>query len=377
MPENQPGDEHTNWWSQRYIIDNPDNLHQATIFDNPPRCEVCGSTTDLIPTVWYQYVCEACFALDTDSCRCIYCGCIYTPEYRGSHSGCCDICAPMGEENDTVLHDWSYKPIPIFHFINDTKYKENTKLYFGIELELELNKADVKQLHGIVKPFNNKETHFYFKYDGSLQNGIEIVSHPMSYAYLRNYSSLWNRAIAAANKLGCISKLTNRCGMHIHMSLEAWSRLQIYKLLKLFRENEDFILHITKRTLNQLNKWAYIDGPRESVKKSKAKAQLGLDRHSAINLTDTTLEIRIFNGTLNQDEFWRNIEIVKCLYDFTLNYSIKSMNANVLYNYVSKNSNQYPLFYKSLGGKKINVHRNSQAAPRSIVQKRIERSIPL
>ena len=234
--------------------------------------------------------------------------------------------------------------IPVFSFDYKPEFQfhkcpgEHTKLFYGIELEVELEGNDVYVLG------QDLPKEFYFKHDGSLSNGVEIVSHPMTMQFLRTKAyPWWNNIFSKWRNCGCRSEHTTTCGMHVHMSLDAFSRMQVFKVIEFMRRNKEFILHFTQRMEGNLDRWAYLDTVAMAKKKAITKTQYGHDRHSAINLaTGTTVEIRIFRGTLNPDEFWRNLEFCECLYEFTDNYSPAHMDAVHFMGFVLKHKKRWP-----------------------------------
>lgn len=257
---------------------------------------------------------------------------------------------PYTHYGEVDIWDYDYKPKFQMYDMG-----EKTNLYYGIELEVEWGNLSAAIRQRICEMLPEE---FYLKRDGSLHDGVEIVCHPMSRDYLRQ--SAWNTILKTWENAGCESHTTTTCGMHIHMSLDAFTRLQLFKLMELLRRNKDFVLSITGRTQAQLDRWAYLDQYEWSCEKAATKSQAGNDRHSAINLaTGVTMELRIFRGTLDPTEFWRNVEIAECLYVFTRDFSMNQMDAHVLYNYVQDHRQQYPRFAASLKGERYEPKRRT------------------
>ena len=69
-----------------------------------------------------------------------------------------------------VIHDYYYKPEPIF-------YGEG-KRYFGVELEIDGAGESNANAAKLVEIANNDRELVYIKHDGSLDDGMEIVTHP-------------------------------------------------------------------------------------------------------------------------------------------------------------------------------------------------------
>ena len=111
----------------------------------------------------------------------------------------------------------------------------------------------------------------------------------------------------------------NTCGRHIHISKKAFTTWQLYRFLKFFVENKEFIIGISQRKLDKLQKWANIEDDNNSELIYKAKKKDGNSaRYVAVNLqNNATIEIRIFRGTLNGQSFYKNIEFVYSLFMYT------------------------------------------------------------
>jgi hypothetical protein len=107
--------------------------------------------------------------------------------------------------------------------------------------------------------------------------------------------------------------------MHIHISKANFTTWHLYRFLKFFVENKEFIVSISQRKIEKLQKWANIEDENDSSLIYKAKKKDGNDkRYVAINLQNkATIEIRIFRGTLNSNSFMKNIEFAHSLFMYT------------------------------------------------------------
>ena len=56
----------------------------------------------------------------------------------------------------------------------------------------------------------------YIKHDGSIDEGFEIVTHPMSLDYHKN-NMPWERIFEKALAMDYRSHQTSTCGLHIHV----------------------------------------------------------------------------------------------------------------------------------------------------------------
>lgn len=216
--------------------------------------------------------------------------------------------------NISLIRSYSYKPITEFISM---PYDSKEVPFFGIELEVErMDKSDTS-LGDMAKKIENKA--WYFKNDGSLNNGFEIVTHPLTFSYIKHSAKDFESAL---NELSCNaynSYNANTCGMHIHISKKAFGTWQLYKFMKFFAENVPFIVAISQRKMEKLVQWANIEDNDDNTLMYKAKKKEGNSaRYVAINLQNySTIEVRIFRGTLNFNSFMKNIEFIHSLYMFT------------------------------------------------------------
>lgn len=71
---------------------------------------------------------------------------------------------------------------------------------FFMGVELEIDKGDnVRECASALKTLSEREDYFYLKSDGSLDNGIEIVTHPCSLEYHEN-SFPWKEVVKTGQK---------------------------------------------------------------------------------------------------------------------------------------------------------------------------------
>lgn len=215
---------------------------------------------------------------------------------------------------DSIIQSYSYKPVT--KFCQLTNDNENTP-FFGIELEVERRNSESIKHKDMAELIKNE--HWYFKTDGSLTDGFEIVTHPMTFNYIKNASNSFESALKLLVENNYNSYNANTCGMHIHISKKVFSTWHLYRFMKFFVENKDFIVSISQRKLDKLERWANIEDNSNDELIYKAKKKGGNNaRYVAINLQNVnTIEIRIFRGTLNFNSFLKNIEFAHSLFMYT------------------------------------------------------------
>ncbi|NBQ54886.1 MAG: hypothetical protein EBU49_15070, partial [Proteobacteria bacterium] len=158
------------------------------------------------------------------------------------------------EEGAELINRYSYKPTPQFFTL---PYDDKNTPFLGIELEIERRNSNSIR-HGELAELIKKE-HWYFKSDGSLTDGFEIVTHPLTFNYLIHAKESILNSLRIISDNGYNSYNANTCGMHVHISKKSFSTWQLYRFLKFFVENKEFIIGISQRKLDKLQKWANIE----------------------------------------------------------------------------------------------------------------------
>jgi hypothetical protein len=216
--------------------------------------------------------------------------------------------------DSACINSYSYRPSMKFHKLSNEN--ENAP-FFGIELEVERKNSNGLKHKYMAGKIDHE--HWYFKTDGSLTDGFEIVTHPMTFNYIKNCESTFSDSLKLLVENGYNSYDANTCGMHIHISKNNFTTWHLYRFLKFFVENKEFIVSISQRKMEKLKKWANIEDDNDTSLIYKAKKKDGNnERYVAINLKNSqTIEIRIFRGTLNLNSFMKNIEFAHSLFMYT------------------------------------------------------------
>lgn len=215
-----------------------------------------------------------------------------------------DICDGLN-----VLHEYSYKPAPIF-------YGEGEQ-FFGVELEIDDGGRDDDNAERILNFGNRSVEHIYIKTDSSLEDGLEIVSHPMTLEYHLNKMP-WPEVMREALRLNYYSHKTSTCGLHIHCNRNAFGETiqeqdaVISRILFFIEHHWAEMLKFSRRTEIQLNKWAARYGYKDRPKEILETAQKGgYGRYACVNIQNyDTIEFRIFRGTLKYNTFAATLQLV-------------------------------------------------------------------
>ena len=276
----------------------------------------------------------------------------------------CSDCYDDDEQNNSSrsIHDYSYKPQVIF-FGN----KKPGSLCFGMEIEVYNLKRKISnddKASGITDdmPSMDGESLVYCKEDSSIGNGFEIVTHPMTFEYYKKHKKAFDEMLGGLVSDGYTSFNSKTCGIHIHLSRDSFGSFHLFKFLKMFYENLDFISLISQRTVGSSSgccQWGkekeYYHDDKEKMKRAvrvKARRKFCSGRYTAINLeNDKTIEVRVFRGTLNNRSFHKNVEFLQAVYDFTKDNGGKEITVVDFKIYVDKHKKEFQNLYSFMKDK--------------------------
>ena len=269
-------------------------------------------------------LCESCY--DRHYSICEHCGTLIRNTeawYDDDDDG--PYCRDCHRHHDRTIHDYYYKPEPIFY--------GSGPRFFGVELEIDGAGESEGKAEEIEDAANGDGfEHIYIKHDGSLDDGLEIVTHPMSLDYHMNEMS-WAAVLKRAISLRYLSHSACTCGLHIHVSRKAFGDSSneqdaaIARVLFFVERHWNELLRFSRRTQRQLDQWAarygYKDHPKEMmehVKKGYA------NRYTCVNLTNNnTIEFRIFRGTLKYNTLIATLQLVNRICDAALHLTDENL----------------------------------------------------
>ena len=245
-----------------------------------------------------------------------------------------------------MIHNYSYKPEPEIGYKNDRESREH--LTFGVELECEPRndggnvRMDAYELSDRLDEIPGGRT--YCKSDGSLSNGVEIVSHPGTLAH-HMYVMHWRQIQRTCEKAGFRSHDAANSGLHVHVgraqlgSTDAERDDVTRKVQVLFALYAAELTRFSRRRRSCLEQWAPIDSlgvTPDDIRRVSSGAQLASwasarvpaylsnhnDRYTAVNVTNrATVEIRIFRGTLKRDTLIAAIQLVSNVFEYAMTHT--------------------------------------------------------
>lgn len=310
-------------------------LEKCFLVDDNEICENCANEETILCSrcgerIWQTSnegnvdtpLCTSCYESYYTTCE--QCGGIVHQDetyYLDDREEClCHGCySNMAQKQ--IIHDYSYKPMPIFYGIDNR--------YFGVELEIDVGGNLPDYAQKILDILNKENILAYAKQDSSLNDGFEIVTHPMTLAYHQN-NTPWNAMLSKAASMGYRSHQTTTCGLHIHINRDTFGYSEadqdtcIARILYFVEKHWEKLLIYSRRTQQQLERWAarygYKEHPREIL--DQAKYGYGGGRHSCVNLQNqNTIEFRMFRGTLKYNTLIATLQLVNRVCDVAISLS--------------------------------------------------------
>lgn len=264
-----------------------------------------------------------------------------------AHRGLCGQCY----QDRSAIKSYGYKPTPRFKDMGKSGKLRVDTLMTGFEWELEncsgeerISRQHDNEWHANALTDIMGEGFQYYKRDGSLSSGFEIVTHPFSWDFYTENRTRIGAMIDAAHANGLRALRT--CGIHIHMTKKAFTYGHLYKFVKFIYDtkNRSFMVELSQR--GQESSYAAFRASDTSAipKLAKRKNNVSGDRHSAVNCTgQNTIEVRFFGSTTNKMSFFKNIEFVYALYEYTRNCSFKDLQVVDFLHWLAQraNANKY------------------------------------
>ena len=160
-------------------------------------------------------------------------------------------CASCWDEHSEVIHEYSYTPDLVFH--------GKGLRHFGVELEIDDGGTVNSNAEKLLNIANANGENLYIKTDGSLDEGLELVTHPMTLEYHLNEMP-WAEVLRKAQSMGYLSHAAGTCGLHVHISRLAFGctyeqqEAAIARLLYFVEKFWAELLRFSRRTQSQMNR---------------------------------------------------------------------------------------------------------------------------
>ena len=262
---------------------------------------------------------DATFDSDVEVRRCRKCGAYYITQASADPAE--ELC-PSCSLRLFITPYHRYSPPLHFWHVDDNTDARN-KLYYGFELEIDEGGEKHSIAAEIVKRMNpDPETpsHPWFMYcshDGSLNNGMELISMPATLAYHHSQREVYAELFKWLKSNSYLSHNTSTCGLHFHFSRAFFDDAPnpdecVSKLLYLVERFWDELTVFSRRDYKSLSHYAKkIDMDPDDFFDQWNKNHDHDGHYYSVNITnDDTIEFRMFRGTLNVDTFFATLDLV-------------------------------------------------------------------
>lgn len=278
------------------------------------RTESCETTHD------GRTICESCY--NEDYYRCENCDEVFHC-YEGSWADdgdywYCDECGRQhaGVESYHAHGDNGSCSFKDFYRPRLAEKDKSNPLLFGVELESDKGIFDVDAFSRWTEDGNL----VHFEHDGSLsKSGVELITMPCSLLFHQTEMD-WPKICGKLISQGFKSHNTETCGLHVHVGREGLNPSTISKM--------DFFVNHAKEFFGQIARRRHVYGynaewdERKLISSEKGKC-VSEKRYQPVNTSNkSTVEIRIFRGTLKWNTLVGSIEMVHAMITFLDGFSV-------------------------------------------------------
>ena len=220
-------------------------------------------------------------------------------------------------DEEEVIKEYDYAPsIELFGDSDD--------LHLGVELEVDKGGED--HYNAAIANIILGWQHAYCMHDGSINDGFEIATMPMTLDYHMSMAQRYRDAFGILTAQGYKSHNTTTCGMHIHFDrdfLGSDSRTRTIKasyLAIIMERNWEKFVQFSRRNYDRVDQWSkkldlvkdiYADDTDYDATQKFADKYGNGDKYVALNTAHRySYELRIFRGTLKPETFLATIQFV-------------------------------------------------------------------
>lgn len=306
-------------------------------------CKECGK---LIVNINNTFITEDDEVICADCARDKYMRCSCGRYIPTSSQRCnCKVCDSLVYSR--FINNYSTKPKPIFKNAIGEDGKQNATRYYGMELEYSNLRATTAYIL-----FNDlyKNKWIYNKSDGSLHDGVEIVTNPMD---KKSVDELLDKMKDGLRSVSKIRGHKTNAGLHVHVNKKSVPLIDMYKLSYLFNRecgfyDKAFIYFVCGRvTKTNILKKDFSDGyyrighVGDSFKRHTefVKSGYSYERHIAVNFyRKNTIEFRLFKSSADVSIIKSYIDFIELSLDFCHNNPINKINIPNFREYILSNS---------------------------------------
>jgi hypothetical protein len=264
-------------------------------------------------------------------------------DHTAHHQGRAIYCPSCYDErlNGVSIRAHSYKPLPRFMATKEEQKNGPMALFAGVEMEVECRGREgrlfdsgfagtlpvsVTDPSGMAAAIQEKfapkkNPWFYIKYDSSISNGFELVTHPAT-VKAHEVALPWAEMLAYMQACGIDADNTATCGLHVHVNKNYMTEEEQIRLGYFINTHKGKMEDIARRSSARWSKFKDTEAtPLEELNKC-----LDSDRYQAVNWQNThTVEFRMFKGTVNYEVLMGTLQFVQATVEYVKSTTIAKL----------------------------------------------------
>lgn len=233
-------------------------------------------------------------------------------------------------------HDNNSHSSPRFFGTPDASFP----LYLGVELEVD-STLRVSAYPGFIPQIFQCTVlgpRFEFTRDGSLSSqGVEIISHPMDIVEWREQRPVMRRLLRGLIQIGMRGHDAETAGLHVHVSRDAFTTGKIEGTenipefgletavgrlgVLLYRFSLE-VARLSRRTSSSKSQWAKTKSfgacSEQEIRRIRKEIMTGGSHGVELNVTEHTIEFRMFRSTLKLETFYAILAFVEGICRFVM-----------------------------------------------------------
>ena len=250
----------------------------------------------------------------------------------------CEYCYP---HEDSIIAEWHDHKHDSLNF-NKTEDDEDGCLFFG--LELEVDGRNISWNDNIESAEHIRENYFdedemYFEEDGSLWNGFELITQPMTYNFIQEKEEDFENMCNYLDRNGYTGEDNSTAGLHIHVSRSNITEEAVENMVYFLENNLEDMLILSRRgqkfsrfassfcfdSIDNYRRHKEEEGDLNYDKVINCYNRCEGNRYKILNTNNySTIEFRLFKSTLNSDNLLATIDFVNTLVLMAQHGSLKS-----------------------------------------------------
>lgn len=271
----------------------------------------------------------------------------------------CVECNPRQSEDRTRrrIMNYSYRPAWIFYGVDgEPDFPNHDTLFMGMEIETEFSGSSYSHSYAqMLKDLCGEDearTFIYGKSDSSLDNGVELVTHPFTYAWAQKHFP-FDGFQKLLDNWGAYETHRNT-GCHVHVSRNSFSSAHMWKFLAVHEHYAHLLGMYGRRGVSAgygslLNSVDLLK--RKGIKGRYAKGLSIGGGRSGVHMADETVELRYPAGASSPELQKITMQMVQMVYEFSRDINSDLINKGVLKDqgymlgYVQNRKERFPDLY--------------------------------